>query len=219
MGGVRKYYTDEKECTHCHIVKPLSEFSPKKRKDGKPGYFSHCKTCININCHERNRNEYFKNRYISQREKRLSYARSRRYITGPLLKKWKQENEDRVLEHAHKYYQINRDKIKLYNQTEPSKAKRSLTRYLRRTRMKNIESDITSEWLIGLRLEQLNCQQCGIILIDKPYLSNSRHLDHILPIKFGGKHLKSNVQFLCMKCNLAKNRRSYIQKFFSEVSL
>ncbi len=37
--------TTEKRCPSCERTKPLSEFSPKKRKNRQGGYASYCKSC------------------------------------------------------------------------------------------------------------------------------------------------------------------------------
>ena len=43
-------------------------------------------------------------------------------------------------------------------------------------------------------------------MIDIPFLPNSRHLDHIIPLnpKASGTHTTDNVRFICLKCNLKR---------------
>jgi hypothetical protein len=36
--------------------------------------------------------------------------------------------------------------------------------------------------------------------------ASNRHLDHILPLCVGGKHLKINVRYLCGLCNCRRPR-------------
>ena len=46
------------------------------------------------------------------------------------------------------------------------------------------------------------CQICGKYMPDEVGL----HVDHIVPIKRGGKTVESNLQVLCDKCNLHKGK-------------
>lgn len=52
-----------------------------------------------------------------------------------------------------------------------------------------------------LRTLQCNrCAHCGATLVDKV----NAHLDHIVPVKRGGRHERGNLQWLCLRCNIAK---------------
>lgn len=79
-------------------------------------------------------------------------------------------------------YETTRQKYFAKNQ------RRLLTKELRR---KIIERD------------NYTCQICGKYMPDEVGL----HVDHIIPIKKGGKSVESNLQVLCDKCNLHKGRR------------
>lgn len=65
-----KHIHTTKKCSTCKITKPLSDFSPKKRKDTKDGTSSVCKACTRENRKER---------YWSDPEKARAYVRSRPY--------------------------------------------------------------------------------------------------------------------------------------------
>lgn len=52
-----------------------------------------------------------------------------------------------------------------------------------------------------MKLQKGKCACCGKLL------GNDYHLDHIFPIKLGGKNIDSNVQLLLSKCNLEKNAK------------
>lgn len=54
------------------------------------------------------------------------------------------------------------------------------------------------------RRDNYTCQICGKYMPDEVGL----HIDHIIPIKQGGKSIESNLQVLCDKCNLRKGKRS-----------
>ena len=50
--------------------------------------------------------------------------------------------------------------------------------------------------------DHYTCQICGKYMPDEVGL----HVDHIIPIKKGGKSVESNLQVLCDKCNLRKGQ-------------
>ena len=51
--------------------------------------------------------------------------------------------------------------------------------------------------------DNYTCQICGKYMPDEVGL----HVDHIIPIKKGGKSVASNLQVLCDKCNLHKGKK------------
>lgn len=51
--------------------------------------------------------------------------------------------------------------------------------------------------------DNYTCQSCGKYMPDEVGL----HIDHIIPIKDGGKTVESNLQVLCDKCNLGKGSK------------
>ncbi len=51
--------------------------------------------------------------------------------------------------------------------------------------------------------DHYTCQMCGKVMLDEVGL----HIDHIIPIKQGGKSIPENLQVLCSKCNLSKGAR------------
>jgi len=48
------------------------------------------------------------------------------------------------------------------------------------------------------RIMSQSCAECGS--------NDNLHLDHIVPLSRGGKHTVGNLQMLCGKCNLSKNK-------------
>lgn len=65
-------------------------------------------------------------------------------------------------------------------------------------------SDITPEQEMAMRAAARNCPLCGVRMTDVPYLPNSKHLDHIVPINQGGTHTLGNVRILCCRCNVRR---------------
>lgn len=63
--------------------------------------------------------------------------------------------------------------------------------------------DVTPEYERTLRRKAKRCPMpgCGIRLIDEPGRSNSKELDHIIPVNIGGTHTIGNVRIICRTCN------------------
>lgn len=53
--------------------------------------------------------------------------------------------------------------------------------------------------------DNYTCQRCGKYMPDEVGL----HIDHIVPIKRGGKSVPSNLQVLCSKCNGKKSDKTF----------
>ncbi len=53
-------------------------------------------------------------------------------------------------------------------------------------------------------LKTLQKAKCAICKVS---IANGYHIDHILPIKLGGKHEPHNLQLLCKNCNLTKSAK------------
>ena len=85
-----------KECSKCHEIKPVSEFSKCKSKTD--GLEAKCKECIK--------------KYIQENKDKIKEKN----------KKYRQENKDKIKEKRKKYKQENKDKIKKYNQENKDKA-------------------------------------------------------------------------------------------------
>jgi 5-methylcytosine-specific restriction endonuclease McrA len=65
-------------------------------------------------------------------------------------------------------------------------------------------SDITLEYEQQLRRKTRRCPLCHAYLTSKPYLHNSKELDHIVPLNVGGTHTVGNVRIICRLCNLRR---------------
>ncbi|MBR3025209.1 MAG: HNH endonuclease [Oscillospiraceae bacterium] len=51
--------------------------------------------------------------------------------------------------------------------------------------------------------DNYTCKKCGKYMPDEVGLQ----IDHIIPIKKGGKSIESNLQVLCDKCNSKKSTK------------
>ena len=55
-----------------------------------------------------------------------------------------------------------------------------------------------------LKRDNFMCRTCGAVSTDHGV---TLHVDHIQPVAKGGRTIKSNLQTLCMDCNLGKGTK------------
>jgi 5-methylcytosine-specific restriction endonuclease McrA len=69
-----------------------------------------------------------------------------------------------------------------------------------------IDTNITPSFIVGLKKFCIKrpCPLCSSKLVSTPELPNSITLDHIVPLKKGGKHYTDNVYCICSDCNSRK---------------
>lgn len=119
------------------------------------------------------------------------------------------KNKEKLREYSRKHYKDNaereRKRKKEYRKTDIWKTIICNVYHRRRAKMKN--TDITTKWLLNLKIVTTHCEICGRKLKDNV------HLDHITPLGIGGKHIKANVRYVHAKCNLSrpKNGSDIIQ--------
>jgi hypothetical protein len=188
---------EKRVCIYCKKEKPHSEFS--KHKSNKSGINNACKKCEIKRTKEwrkkENRHyiEYNKEYYQKNKEKQLERH-----------KEYYQENKENIIESAKTYYKKNSDNVKenvrKYGKTKKGKEVKRNSSAKRRA---SISGNVNADFLINLKEETEYCPLCGCKLSDEEG-DNKYHLDHIIPINIGGKHIKENVRFTCRKCNLTR---------------
>lgn len=135
------------------------------------------------------------------------------------IKKYEEDNKERLTQYRKEYYQKNREyKIKYsaeYHARNPEKVaiwrknadpvKKKIHRInnklTRKNRIKDagkLSSDIVPRLM---KLQKGKCRACG-----KP-LKDDYHIDHIIPLAKGGQNTDNNCQLLHSKCNLSKGAR------------
>lgn len=86
---------------------------------------------------------------------------------------------------------------------ERLRAHRRNRTHVRREKVTKVR-DLTIGAEIELRRSARKCRICGCWLTSKPYLSNSKELDHIVPLVMGGTHTVGNVRVICKRCNTSR---------------
>lgn len=151
----------------------------------------------------KSRKEY----YEKNKEKCMQLAKNRYENKKEEIRQYKKEyylkNKERLTpiykEHAKKNAVKIRAKAKKWKINNPEKAKLNAIIYQSKRRVKiKTDQKITKEQIYALLNNQKNkCATCFCVL--KKY-----EIDHILPVKLGGKHEIVNLQILCPKCNRSK---------------
>lgn len=172
-----------KKCNCCDISKELSEFH--KRKDTKDGYRKECKEC---------RNTKAKESYRINPEKKVKY---------------RERNAEKIANRMFEYYNANKDNIltqqKMYRASQQGKAISQKVEAQRYLQVKSTrDGSITSETLEMLyEAQNGECYICGCDLTQLK--RRNQHLDHIIPLSKGGKHILENVAWSCSTCNFNKS--------------
>lgn len=192
-----KIVSQFKECSKCKEIKSISEFKTMQKR-GRTEIRSACILCSRIESkkYDDGRRAYIKKKnyryYENNKEK--ENARSLVYI-----KSHPEKNRER----ARLFRKNNPGKVKFWDKRsyENNKERAFLESHNRRARIKGVGGKISKqEW------REL-CEKYGNRCINPDCRDPSRPitLDHVIPIKLGGKNVIENAQPLCKSCNSTKN--------------
>lgn len=130
------------------------------------------------------------------RMRELRQAGKVRYLRGQFSPTWKGGKEASRKRNAHKMAARNR----AYRKANPEKVREWSAK---RASLK------TGRLPRGTVARLLKAQR-GCCPICRQALKGKYHLDHIIPLARGGKHVPWNVQLLCIPCNLRKSAKDPI---------
>lgn len=146
------------------------------------------------------------NYYLSNREKEKIrdkiYKEKNKDKIKEYCKLYWRKNIERLKQYHKDYNEKNKDKKKQYAHTPKGKA--CFINSSHKRRMKCKITDITTDWLKDFREYSTHCKICGCEMNEIKFHSQSKHLDHIVPLSVGGMHTINNVRFICRKCNLSR---------------
>jgi 5-methylcytosine-specific restriction endonuclease McrA len=74
----------------------------------------------------------------------------------------------------------------------------------RRVKCRAEFDEVTADFERNLRTQTRRCPLCKVWMTSKPYLPNSKELDHIVPRNAGGTHTLGNVRIICRTCNIGR---------------
>lgn len=113
------------------------------------------------------------------------------------------------------YYIRNKDKIRKWLNCYQNKWRKTLRGRIamrlsnakRRKRARETKDGTVTRNSIEMLLKTQN-NQCAICFC---YLDTTKmHLDHIVPLVSGGRHIISNLQWTCSQCNLTKHKKGML---------
>jgi 5-methylcytosine-specific restriction endonuclease McrA len=205
-----------KQCTKCKEWKDRSRFF--KNSQSPDGLHPSCREC---KANYRNANL----QYISDKNK--AYREKNKERLNQYTKEWREKNKDynRAIKKA--YYDKNQDKIleekkEQYRQDEQERSRK--LEYSRRWRKDNPDKRriqsirrraakakstgayTLEEWQALCSFYGNACLCCGTHANDTP--EGKLTPDHITPLSKGGSNSISNIQPLCLKCNISKNAKT-----------
>lgn len=225
---------ETKVCICCKIDKEIHCFS--KKNNTNDGYHYYCRLCRNSKAKEFRKN----NKDNLSKKEKIKYEKNKERIKLR-VNKYRRKNIEAIKQKQKIYYKKYKDGIRLkakqhyannkyefavrsskYRATNKQrilaqqKAWREKNKdYVlnnvrrRRARQNNAQGDTSPNIKQILFLRQKG--YCPICRNRLPKESNKRHLDHIMPLVLGGDNTDYNVQLLCCKCNLQKNKLDPIE--------
>jgi len=139
----------EKRCSKCGEVKPISEFH--KNKNGKYGVRADCKLCFKElikNHYEENKEQIkeIKKKYRKEnkeyyKEYRKKYYKENKENIKENIKKYREENKEYLKKKNKKYYEENKEKIIEYAKKYYEENKEYYTEYKKKWREDNRNKD------------------------------------------------------------------------------
>ena len=203
-----------KKCTKCKETKDLTSF-PKKNT-GKGGLDPRCKKC----------KKDYDSSYRKKNREKLN-ASHREFSSSPEAKTKKKEyadnNKKKTAEYQAGYRAGHKEKVseynKMYRAGDAGRYIRSKSQQLRELRIRETsDGSITADSRRELfELQDGKCYMCDCDLTQLK--KRNIHLDHILPLAKGGKHVIENVAWSCASCNLTKGSSVNANNTISNVQL
>ena len=196
-----------KQCSKCGEIKPADEFAKdKSRHDGLNCWCKVCKrlrSAIYYREHVDERTAY----YYEHRDGKLEYLKSyhaeHRDVHLAQMREYYAEHRDELLSrnkvYMRSYYRKHRDtcrvRIHAFDRSDVGRACHAANSHNRRIQG---GSQLTGAVIHDV-VEASNgiCPYCG-----KSFKEG--HMDHIVPLSRGGTNDRSNLVYVCKKCNLAK---------------
>lgn len=217
--------SSKKYCKGCEREKDLSEFgTDRKMKLGKKAFCKHCTSILRREHYQRNREKslevnctYAERNYEQIQRQRKQYRETNQEKIAERNKKYREENHVEIAERGLQYREENKDAIakqrhryKLRNPDSLRESKRrwyrqnrdayAQYRQNRRAKEKSAPGSFTlSELKAVYMTQEYRCAYCQS--------EDPLSIDHIVPLSRGGSNWITNIQGLCLTCNLKKGSK------------
>lgn len=144
------------------------------------GWSHHYKECVNCKTTD---NPYHANGYCIKCYNQLPKTKLAK-------EKWVQDNKEHL-----------RLKNIRYRKSSMGKAVQANNLSKHRKQLVNKTSDVTTEFIKNLWETTLHCPLCNIVLATHGRHPDGKQLDHIISLRDGGLHIRSNIRYICARCN------------------
>ena len=209
--------TDEaiptKRCAKCGEWKTVDLFS--KNKQHPDGFQTRCKACVKLeNQGYRQKNgdvwrERQRARYRDNVEAELERFRAYRTANADIIRerkrRYREKHKEAIRKYLKGYYKANAEAFREYkrNYRKQHPEIHRAQYKLRRARIKSNGGQFTRQELRDMRVTQNGiCFYC-----QRQHEPNALHVDHVIPIRQGGRHEVANIVLACWICNLEKGGR------------
>lgn len=193
-----------KTCTRCGKTKPFTDF--RKGKGYADGYRSKCKACLNeLNAEYVRRPDVQEHRRAWERQNNQRpevKARTREYLSRPEVREHAKERERNRWRNDEKLREYKCTYLRERFHNNPDHRRKQMQHSMaalhrRRAKLKLNGGSYTAQQWRDLQAKYGHkCLRCGEV---KPLTP-----DHIVPVDSGGTGDISNIQPLCLPCNLWK---------------
>lgn len=175
--GLKHYFTGE-PCSKNHVSKRFID---------------------SYSCHQCHIERAAKKRLELGLQPRPKTEEERKQRRKETLKRYAQNNKDKILQSQIKYKTKNKEKIKEAKRKWAYKQPKEYYR-LKSHKRRTLKIGIISKNIkdVLLKLQKGKCAVCRIKLLNK------FEIDHIIPLIKGGEHSDHNLQLLCPPCNRYK---------------
>lgn len=198
-----------KHCPKCRETKPLDAFH--KNKSQKDGLNHYCKAC---------KAQYYAANVEMLQEQRCPKRAANAEAKREYDHAYKAANAEAIREYERAYYaanaEVRREKMRAYQAThieairEQQRAHRAANpdlyraaKHRRRVRLNGNGGSFTPQELRHMRVTQ-----GGICAYCQNFHGPRLTLEHIVPIKQGGRHEAGNICLACPRCNYSKKDRT-----------
>lgn len=186
---------ENKECTNCKEIKPISEFYMQKTVTKKKGIHykpkPECKKCTT------KRTSEYQNKNIDKaRELQKQWRENNKERNNELMKRWHEENKEEFRKYNKQWQQNNKDKMNEHGKRYREEKKFKIS---------------SKEWKACKSFFNNCCAYCGMTETESKEIHNKR-LNKEHAINKGNNDL-SNCVPSCTGCNSSKHANDYNEWF------